>query len=330
MKTICIYHSVDLDGWMSAAIVKKWFIENNSKYTIKNLDTGDEEGTLTPDNEELHFLGRNYGQPLPNLIEYDKIILVDVSFTKGDMEIFARTFKKNFIWIDHHISMIREMVKIENADDTFEITGIQDDQFAACELTWKYFFPKQRMPNVVRLLGRYDCFGFVGTDEETEVLEFQYGARALIKDIHGCFLCLDYPANVGEVKDYGRHVYTYAKSEGERVHKRAFKIMLPEPEPESGLTEFIPRTFLCVNQSGFNPGALGIKYAEDGYCVFYLSNKKWHLSLYSDKPNVDCSAIAKLYGGGGHKGAAGIQLELNQFDPTVITFDEPEYAIKEV
>ena len=24
MKTVCIYHSVDLDGWMSAAIVKQY------------------------------------------------------------------------------------------------------------------------------------------------------------------------------------------------------------------------------------------------------------------------------------------------------------------
>ncbi len=27
MKTICIYHSRDLDGWMSVVIVKKWWLE---------------------------------------------------------------------------------------------------------------------------------------------------------------------------------------------------------------------------------------------------------------------------------------------------------------
>lgn len=27
-RTICIYHSIDLDGWMSAAIVKMWFIDS--------------------------------------------------------------------------------------------------------------------------------------------------------------------------------------------------------------------------------------------------------------------------------------------------------------
>lgn len=33
--------------------------------------------------------------------------------------------------------------------------------------------------------------------------------------------------------------------------------------------------------------------------------KKWHVSLYNDNGEVDCSKIAKTYGGGGHKGAAG-------------------------
>lgn len=29
-KTVCIYHSLDLDGWMSAAIVKHWWLTNIS------------------------------------------------------------------------------------------------------------------------------------------------------------------------------------------------------------------------------------------------------------------------------------------------------------
>ena len=32
---------------------------------------------------------------------------------------------------------------------------------------------------------------------------------------------------------------------------------------------------------------------------------KWKVSLYSTKPEIDCGAIAKTYGGGGHVGAAG-------------------------
>jgi hypothetical protein len=36
-------------------------------------------------------------------------------------------------------------------------------------------------------------------------------------------------------------------------------------------------------------------------------DKLWDVSLYSTKPDVDCGAIAKSFGGGGHLGAAGFQ-----------------------
>ena len=45
MKTVCIYHSRDLDGWMSAAIFKMSFVLNNTKmYTIV-----DYTGKILPD-----------------------------------------------------------------------------------------------------------------------------------------------------------------------------------------------------------------------------------------------------------------------------------------
>lgn len=40
----------------------------------------------------------------------------------------------------------------------------------------------------------------------------------------------------------------------------------------------------------------------------------WRVSLYSTKPEVDCGAIAKLLGGGGHRGAAGFICEKLPWD----------------
>jgi hypothetical protein len=44
------------------------------------------------------------------------------------------------------------------------------------------------------------------------------------------------------------------------------------------------------------------------------SDKLWNVSLYSTKDNVDCGVIAKSFGGGGHKGAAGFQCGELPFD----------------
>ena len=166
MKTVCIYHSIDLDGWVSAGIVKYWFIRNNSRYTIKDLDSGNEEGKLTAGNGELYFKGYNYGHPIPDLSEYDKVIMCDISFPKEVMEKLFNVLDVNLIWIDHHISAFKDVIGEEFLKDKVDLStkynGLRDLRFAACELTWSYFFPDETTPEIVRLLGLYDSFRHKG------------------------------------------------------------------------------------------------------------------------------------------------------------------------
>ena len=98
MKTACIYHSIDLDGWMSAAIVKHWF---NSTIEVPNKK---DEPINT-----LDFIGYNYGDPIPDLSSYDRVIMCDISFSKEEMEKVAC----KLIWIDHHNSAIKIMDESE-------------------------------------------------------------------------------------------------------------------------------------------------------------------------------------------------------------------------
>ena len=95
MKIVCVYHSIDLDGWMSAAIVKHWFnqqeVPNKKDEHINTID----------------FIGYNYGQPIPDLSEYDKVIMCDISFPPEEMD---KIELKKLVWIDHHISAIKDSV----------------------------------------------------------------------------------------------------------------------------------------------------------------------------------------------------------------------------
>ena len=54
----------------------------------------------------------------------------------------------------------------------------------------------------------------------------------------------------------------------------------------------------------------------DGAACFHFDGKQYNFSLYNDNGLVDCSLIAKQFGGGGHKGAAGFRLpfENNNID----------------
>ena len=274
---ICIYHSRDLDGWMSAAIVAL-------KY---------------PD---VKLIGWDYGQSLPAIPDEERVIMVDISFPKENMEELTAFGLSRLTWIDHHISAINEIANGENP----EPLGLRDTKFAACELTWKYLFPDQPMPELVRLLGRYDCFGHKGTDEEKKVLVFQYAARASLSNVDECYKALAYlkDENIEQWLNVGDGIYSYLCTEAKQTYARKFEI------------NFDTYKFAIVNEARFNPINFGIDYHADGYegfACFHYQYGKWIFSLYNDDGKVDCSEICKSRGGGGHKGAAGFQLTTEEF-----------------
>lgn len=278
-NVVCIYHSRDLDGWMSGAIVK-----------------------LVYPNVEL--IGWDYGQPLPELHVDDRVIMVDVSFPPSVME-ELNGVQERFTWIDHHKSAMEDMNNYPGVID-----GIQRTDMAACELTWLHFFRIQPMPELVRLLGRYDCFGHKGTEEELKVLEFQYGARQLISSVDEAYSTLLIAKGRGdwsfdadlcdEIHLKGRAIYAYLCSEAKQSYKKIFSIELDGWK------------FACINQERFNPVNFGIDYHADGYdgfACFWYDKGQFTYSLYNDNGLVDCSVIAKKRGGGGHKGASGFRSE---------------------
>ena len=324
-RTVCIYHLADLDGQMSAAIVKLWFnqqeVPNKKGESINTID----------------FIGYNYGNPIPDLSEYDKVIMCDISFHKETMNALALYGK--LIWVDHHISAIKDS-EIDNGiiAPYNNISGLRDTKFAACELTWMYFFPNEPMPEIVRLLGRYDCFGHKGTEEETKVLEFQYGARQRISNYEEAYNYLKIELNsylpnannydreenpIYRIWNNGKSIYQYLCTEAKQSYKNGFEIKFDNPKWDT--IEHHPELqlklkFICINKERFNPINFGIDYHRDGYdgcACFWHNGNKWNFSLYNGNGKVDCSQIAKQFGGGGHNGAAGFQLSSEQFNSLI-------------
>ena len=310
-KTVCVYHSEDLDGWMSAAIVKHWFEENHQNHLVRDYKENAEQ---SGNPAYLDMCGWTYGDKIPDLSEYDKVIMVDISFPKEEMSKLRGEKGNNFTWIDHHVSAINDAKEIFGEYyDSFN--GFRDTDFAACELTWMYYFDRKEsdvMPELIRLLGRYDCFGHKGTDEEQKVLEFQYGAREAISNYKEAYEWL-VDGEIELIEEKGSHIYDYLKTEAKQIYSRAFPIELNERVTGfPNAIEFKTRKFLCVNQERFNPINFGIDYHKVGYngfACFWHKDNKWQFSLYNDNGSVDCSSIAKQYGGGGHAGAAGMVVD---------------------
>jgi len=285
------YHSADLDGHCAGAIVKYKF----------------------PDAE---LCGINYGQEIDynNISKDDIIYMVDFSlqpFTKM-VQLAAHIGMNNLIWIDHHISTIKEAESVMLVSKGIEITfnnvcpGKRQDGKAGCELTWEVLFPDREIPEAVRLLGRYDVW-----DLQPNVLRFQYGFRLNDSNPDNQALWIDYFEDFCEenctgimeqtIND-GETIIRYQKQENEKYVKScAFEVLFEGYKA-------IACNKMLNNSQFFESIWDNTKY--DIMISFGLhKNGFWTFSFYTDKPGVDVSLLAKKLGGGGHKQASGCQFD---------------------
>lgn len=279
---ICIYHSRDLDGMCSGAIVKKRY----------------------PD---CKLIGYDYGKPFPwDEIISGLVIMVDVSLPMDDM---ARLSMKcgNLIWIDHHASAIKELTEFNWPMAVLNsMTAVVEDGISACEGAWKYLFPDLDMPMTVSWLGQYDTWRNSDLTNWNEViLPFQYGMRLGVTNAD------NFPqemlesesdiasALVNKVFIRGDTILSYQKEQNAITMRGSFVI------------NFKGLRALCCNGGGFNSQAFESVWNEELHDLmmpFKYDGKKWTFSMYTTK-DIDLSMLAKEMGGGGHKKACGFQVE---------------------
>lgn len=275
----CFYHSADLDGHASGAIVE---------YAIPYCVT----------------VGINYGQAFPfYMIEPDELVFM-VDFTLQPFEQMEQLDRLcELVWIDHHKTEMEEAEK-----RGFNPKGIRRMGMGACALVWEHL-RKDPMPEAVRLLAEYD----VWNHSDPRTLPFQYGFR---------FFENTYPDNqelwetffvdnrrVDEVVQLGTTLLTYEDRQNEKYCKAyAFETNLDSLKA------------ICVNKgmassklfdSIYDPGKHDLMIA---FCRMKPPASQWTVSLYSTKEAIDCGHIARQFGGGGHKGAAGFQCDTLPFE----------------
>jgi len=277
MKTLCIYHSADLDGHCSGAIVRR----------------------ARPDCE---LIGINYGDPFPwDRIDQDtEVIMVDFSIQPIEGMVRLQQECGHLVWIDHHESAIKEAAKYPALYST---PGLRVIGKAACELAWEWFFEEQSPPSVY-LLGRYDVWDL---DVHPDVLPFQWGMQSLKETSPGftplwVALFSGDPDSVHHLCEVGRTLLEFqAIQDAKACAGCAF------PAELDGL-KVIAMNRGLVNSLTFK--SVWDPSLYDAMCAFVRRpNGTWTVSLYTDREDVDVGAFCKAHGGGGHRQAAGFQVK---------------------
>lgn len=289
MTTALFYHSADADGWCSGAIAYRALIatEHVIPYPI------------------------NYGEQLPDFERpVDKVVITDFSFELETMEKLFRQYGDNLIWIDHHKSAIQEISKLG------QLNGIQDEQFAAAELTWKYFNQDQP-PIAVKYISDYDIWKFQYGET---TMQFQSGLLIERKELVDCAAqiwevllsqteCCD--QLVARTIENGKAI-TKLKTELAHLTLKGAKTIewcghttiIANISPVGWLTSFVAQ--VARDNSDLYPGEVLIGWST--YQDAKQEQAKTIFSLRALSNDVDVSLLAKNYGGGGHKGAAGFSI----------------------
>ena len=285
----CFYHSADLDGRCSGAIVKMAY-------------------------PECEMIGINYGDVFPwesiLIGGREQIFMVDFSLQPYTEMRKLNVYADPLVWIDHHKSAIEEheeWLRVENRP----ILGIQRSGIGACALVWEYLqqalkgsltlhtlFTLSTLPTFVKLLAEYD----VWDHSDPRTLPFQYGMHQNTdtkpdnQDLWHSLFDIEF---VNRITANGRIILDYQIKQNARYIKAcAFETEL------DGL-KCIAVNKMLTNSKLFDSIWDSSKW--DAMLTFGWRKGSWSVSLYSDRPDIDVSQVAKDRGGGGHKGAAGFQ-----------------------
>jgi len=240
-----------------------------------------------------------YGQTIPlDDVHGKDVYMVDFCLQPFDlMEELASTCY--LTWIDHHKSAIEESVRrgFKCHDMRIRIGS------AGCELAWEHFFGNIEMPRAVHLLGRYD----VWDHSDPDILPFQYAMRTygMLPESHAWWECLFSMSDLSQYIEYGQTIILYIDSYYADYAQSAFD------------TELDGVPAIALNLIRSSSQAFDTVYDPDKHSMmisFGWRHGQWTVSLYATKEGVDVSEIAKRYGGGGHKGAAGFQCSVLPFE----------------
>jgi oligoribonuclease NrnB/cAMP/cGMP phosphodiesterase (DHH superfamily) len=272
----CIYHSADLDGKCSAAIVKGKF-------------------------PYCELIPYDYGKEFPwykFTNKGEEVFMVDISLpvkSENGNDMIHLADSCTLTWIDHHISSINEAI-----ENNFDPNGLRRIGEAACELVWQYLY-QSTIPKAVKYLGRYD----VWDHSDPNAMIFQNGmktrdARPTNSDFWNSLFFPTSSSEVDKILRDGILITNFLENEN-RIYSGGFAF---ETELEGYKVIAINKGM--ANSQLFdhvwNPNKHDIMIA---FCM-RKNGTKWKVSLYTtEDKNVDVSLICKKYGGGGHQKAAG-------------------------
>ena len=259
----------------------------------------------------------------------DKVVIVDFSLDKGQMEDLQRHVdSSNIIWIDHHKSALEKYPEQANLD------GIRFVGLAGCELAYIYSqgyrikhddkavninnsgdmeftsIDRIEIPEPIRMIGDWDVWRQTPNSREVAFSLRADWPKSCLENPGGIEYWEAYMENPTVLHSHfvrGAAILSYVYGKGETDLKEyGYQVRIRKFEDLEAIAINSADRSSLVFESVLDKYEVGIVY---NYTESIENGKVMTFSIYRLKKNadkdIDVSFIAKSFGGGGHHDAAG-------------------------
>ena len=241
--------------------------------------------------ETAGYIGVSHGEDPPEGLAGKEIYFIDFVYPRIVMESLKQNNKKITI-IDHH----------KTAMDTIELADSKsfDIDHSGAVLAWRYFHPDKEMPSILKYIEDRDMWRWEisGSKEVLAYFDLFDLNFDVWDDIVGRF-------------DNDESVRKEFHKNGELLLRQWNSLCDKIIDEDAMLVEFEGYQTFAVNAPSIFSSDLGNLLSKKlpPIAILWHQNKdgSFGTSLRSDG-SVDVSEIAKKYGGGGHKAAAGFRI----------------------
>jgi oligoribonuclease NrnB/cAMP/cGMP phosphodiesterase (DHH superfamily) len=222
------------------------------------------------------YIAVEHQVPPPEGIVGKTVYMLDFTYAA---DVVAELVQKNerVTAIDHHVTV--EAVTKSTHDFRYDVAK------SGARLSWEYFHPETPVPYLVRIVEDMDLYRFDWLD----LYDFDFKTYSKIARQ------LDSPAGLRRALRQGVLLKQYREKAIDRlVHNAAYEVQFAEFRVRAVTTEIYHHEVANKLSIGYPFGV-----------AWRLRRQGVYVSLRSTAEGVDVGALAKRYGGGGHRFSAG-------------------------
>ncbi|MEI8346750.1 MAG: DHHA1 domain-containing protein [Pseudomonadota bacterium] len=265
----------------------------NKTYVIYHNDCPDGFGSAWSfykklGRKDVTYIPMDHGNTPPAMEKGAMVYIADFSFSR-DILLQLKKDHPGLLLLDHHKSAKAELEGLDFVQFDMNRSG--------AVMSWQYLFPDKKIPHLLEYVQDRDLWTW---------------KLSRSKEVHSYVSTVDYKLDAWD------HLVDEVENNCEQVIKFG-EILLKSDELEvesicahARLLDFCGHNIPCVNSivlhSETGNRLLQI-YSQAPFALCWYINKKGDIrASYRSRGDFDVSEIAKKFGGGGHKAAAGSNL----------------------